>query len=73
MRVKTKRINTHFRQTEKEFRSQKIAQISQHFNRNLPYRIYSFSVRQVRSSVDKMKNTFLQIKPKLPKNSKRIG
>lgn len=73
MRVKLKRINTHFRQTAKEFRSQKQSQIHQHFNQNLPYRIFSFSKRQIRIRVDKLKNAIYFVKAKLPKNSKRIG
>ena len=73
MKVKLKRINTHFRQTVKEFRSQKQAQIYQHFNQNLPYKIFSYSKRQLRIRMDKLKNTFFNLNIKLPKNSKRIG
>ena len=73
MEEKTKRRNTYFRQTERQFKAEKLNQIQEHFNRNLPYRIYSFSRRQVNRQMSRLKGAFNKVVTKIPKGAKRIG
>jgi hypothetical protein len=71
MTSKTKRKNTNFRQTEKEFRAKKINQILQGFRTNLPYRIYSFSVKQAKGQVEKIRSVYSRFSLKLPQYAKK--
>ncbi len=46
-----KRLNTHFRQTVKEFKAARQTQIYAHFKRNLPYKIFEISKSQFLNKV----------------------
>ncbi len=72
MAGKTKRKNIYFRQTPKEFRAEKQNAIYEHFNKNLPFKIYSFSQRHFESQVLKLKRAFNKIKVQIPKGAKRV-
>lgn len=72
MTGRAKRDNIHFRQTPREFKAQNQAEISMHFNKNLPYKIYSFSRRQFIRQIARMKVAVNKIVFKLPKESKRV-
>jgi hypothetical protein len=49
-RGRKKRLNIYFRQTSKALRASRQTQIFSHINRNLPYKLYSFSRNQFRKS-----------------------
>jgi len=49
-----KRSNTHFRQTAREFRSARQAQVYSHLNRNLPYKIFKITKTQFLNKVKKV-------------------
>jgi hypothetical protein len=71
MKGKSKRKNTHFRQTAKEFRSQKQNQIYEHFNKNLPFKIYNFSKEQFVIHLSKLKREFNKVRFKLPRSAQK--
>lgn len=50
-RDKKRRLNVHFRQTTKEFKSARQAQVYSHLNRNLPYKIFKVSKTQFLNKV----------------------
>lgn len=66
-----KRSNVNFRQTEKEFKSQKISKIFQHFKTNIPYKIYDYSIKGVKYPVNKLRNVYNKFNKKLPKTAKK--
>ena len=72
MAGKAKRKNTYFRQTEREFRAQKLSQIFQHFRTNIPYKIYKLSEKGVKYPLDKIKDVYKRFHKKLPENAKKI-
>ena len=45
---KQKRKNIYFRQTPKEFKSQRQTEVYYHINRNLPYTLFQFSKEKFR-------------------------
>lgn len=71
MAAKPKRKNTYFRQTEREFRAQKLSQIFQHFRTNIPYTIYRYSVKGVKYPIKKLKSAYNKFSIKLPKTAKK--
>lgn len=68
---KAKRQNIYFRQTPREFRAQKLSQIFQHFRTNIPYKIYSYSIKGVKYPINKIRNVYNRFNPKLPNSAKR--
>jgi hypothetical protein len=71
MANKGKRKNVYFRQTQKEFKAQKITQIFQHFRTNLPHKIYDYSVRGVKKGKKGIKMAYSKFQLKLPKYAKK--
>lgn len=49
-----KRFNTNFRQTVKEFKSARQAQVYAHLNRNLPHNIFKITKTQFLNNVKKI-------------------
>ena len=56
MADKSKRKNIYFRQTPKEFRAQKLAQIIQHFRTNLPYRFKTYAKNNLTKNLEILRN-----------------
>jgi hypothetical protein len=71
MAGKAKRKNIYFRQTEREFRAQKLSQIIQHFRTNIPYKIYNFSKKSVKYPFEKIGGAYNKFNTKLPKSAKK--
>jgi hypothetical protein len=71
MAKKGKRKNVYFRQTQKEFRAQKITQIFQHFRTNIPHTIYDYSLKGVKYPIEKIRNVYTSFNKKLPKYAKK--
>lgn len=71
---KKRRLNIHFRQTVREFKSARQAQIYSHLNRNLPYKIFKVSKTQFLNKVKQiniMKNKRLDLLGKHPYKTKK--
>ena len=53
---KQKRKNIYFRQTPKEFKSQRQTEVYYHINRNLPYTLFQFSKEKFSAHLKKVSN-----------------
>lgn len=64
--------NIHFRQTPKEFRSAKQAEVYEHIKKNISYRIYSFAKFHVTNTITKVHGHIKNFATKLPMSAKKI-
>lgn len=69
---KTGRSNIYFRQTPKEFRSAKQAEVYLHINKNLPYRIYHFTKWHLKNAVSMVHGHIKKFGNNLPRDAKRV-
>jgi hypothetical protein len=69
---KAKRRNINFRQTPREFKAERQTKSFSVMNRNVPYRVYTFSKKFFDNQVGKLKNQFFKISTKLPKGAKKV-
>lgn len=72
MAERSKRDNIYFRKTERQFEADHLNQVYEHFNKNLPYRIYRFSKRQFRLQISRLKSAFNKIATSVPKGAKKV-
>ncbi len=69
---KSPRSNIYFRQTPKEFRSAKQAEVYEHIQMNIPYRILNFTKDKLTSAFTQVHGHIKRFVMHLPKDAKRI-